>query len=506
MKVSRSHHLVSPDVLDAGEADNLIKANFSPVLCNKHGEPMKLFCLEPGCQLPICPVCKTTLGHDGHRAVEVEEKAKLDVQTMQGLLPAVMRHSTALRQKMTNIQEEDKMTTAFKKQMHIDINARMNEVVEQLVKMVGEYTETLHADVDRLAKEHKDDLVEELQQTKYQLQGTMCAQTLAAGLLENGRDHEIVRLAATVNARLDSLRRQPDTNPPAWRRPRLHPPDIPSGNHIAQIMGELTFEGHVIKCLQLRSFSAKLEGDARNCSLSDVCVTVDNDIIVVDKDNKKVKVFSSTGQCLFSTNGDEFKAPLRATVLQDNGDVIVKDDKVLKIMQTDGTIKGQFASKVRHPMSTSQNRYGEILVSDWNTAHIHCLNPSGEEVYNFNSNLEAPSYLASNERDHVIVSDWKQNVIRVYERGGRFLWQYGRENGQLLDHPYGVCSDRYCHLLVADSWHHRIHLVSEEGRLLRFLLDKDDGIHYPQAVATTRDGLLVVAEAGGMIKVFQYLA
>jgi len=506
VKVTRSHHIVSPDELDTGQADSLIKANFDEQLCEKHQEPLKLFCNDLDCQIPICTVCKTTLGHDGHEAIELEERARWDVNFMQSLFPGLNKSIQGYETKSKNIQDDDKLTSTLRKQMHKDINDRLTKVSQNLIENLGTYAEAMHNKVDQLAKDHKQDLNAEQESCRLALAAHQCAQSLAMGLLEFGRTEEVVRMSMPVNSRLQSLQQPPDTNPPGWRRPRLHPAQAPTDTQLALLFGELTFEGHLIASQMLRSFSAVVQGDTRKCSLSDVSLSADDDIIIVDKDNKKMKVFTSTGELLFTTEGTELKDPIRATVLCGSGDVIIKDDKVLKLMKSDGEVAGKFAHKVRHPMAMAQTKHGEVLISDWNSGNVHCFTAQDQEVYSFSSNLEAPAYISDTPGGGAVVSDWKQNVVRAFARGGKLLWQYGKNDGHQLNHPYGICSDRYGHVLVADSWNHRIHLISEDGRFLRYLLNKDSGLHFPQALGLTKEGHLVVAELNGNVKIFQYLA
>ena len=60
--------------LQSGKFDAMIKESFEPLMCSKHGEPLRLYCTEQSCCAPICTVCKTTTGHDGHAAIELTEQ------------------------------------------------------------------------------------------------------------------------------------------------------------------------------------------------------------------------------------------------------------------------------------------------------------------------------------------------------------------------------------------------------------------------------------------------
>ena len=74
VKLTKDHHLVTTAELESGKFDAMIKESFEPLMCSKHGEALRLYCTEPSCAAPICTVCKTTQGHDGHTAIELNEQ------------------------------------------------------------------------------------------------------------------------------------------------------------------------------------------------------------------------------------------------------------------------------------------------------------------------------------------------------------------------------------------------------------------------------------------------
>jgi len=74
VKLTKDHHLVTTGELESGKFDAMIKDSFEPLMCSKHGEPLRLYCTEASCCAPICTVCKTTTGHDTHAAIELTEQ------------------------------------------------------------------------------------------------------------------------------------------------------------------------------------------------------------------------------------------------------------------------------------------------------------------------------------------------------------------------------------------------------------------------------------------------
>ena len=78
---------------------------FSSLPHSKHGEPLRLYCTEPVCQAPICTVCKTTLGHDGHVAIELDEQAVTESHSIQALMGALQRSVSATTTKVQHLNQ-----------------------------------------------------------------------------------------------------------------------------------------------------------------------------------------------------------------------------------------------------------------------------------------------------------------------------------------------------------------------------------------------------------------
>lgn len=508
VKVTKDHHLVSPQELQSGKYDTLIKDSFEPLICSKHGEPLRLYCSDPACSAPICTTCKSTLGHEGHAAIELVDQAVRESTQIQALLPNVQRCITSTAAKLTNLAQEEKMTASIRKKMHKAIDDRTEELVDQLVKQLQEYAKGLHQQVEDLAKEHRRDVAREAEEGRNRLQAASSAKAFAEALLGFNRAEELVAMSKEVRARLGDFQKPVDPAPPGWRQPRLNPPTELDPGLLATMFGPLTFEGEVVKSVITKSFSAKTQYDEKECALCDVSLDRHGNMVVVDRENRRIKAFDADGNLKLVTAENVFRSPNRVVVLRDSQRILVKDEKVLKLLSPDGTLIGIFGEHLKQPVGLAQSAEGEVLVTEWMGGEVVGFDEKGMRVRSFPCSCEAPGYIASSPNGNVIVSDWKQHVIKIFDANGKFLKQYGGHGsgeGQ-LDHPYGVCTDRFNHIIVSDTWNNRIHMLSEDGRFIKTLLSKHDGIEWPQAVTVDKEGRLVIVEQHGLIKLYQYMA
>lgn len=508
VKMTKEHLLVSLKDLQTGKYDQLIKDSFEPLLCSKHGEPLKLFCTHPMCQAPICTMCKTTSGHDGHAALELNRQAEHDCREVNHLLHNTERCISITTTKLNNLKHEERVTSQLRKQLHKGINSRMEEILELFATELGKYAEALHSEVEGHVKEHKQALLKESEVSKHNLDSMVAAQMFGKTLLEFGRAEELVSMSKEVRDRLHKYQVSPDVTPPYWKQPRLHPPDEIDPNDLAILFGRLTFEGEVVKSAMVKSFTAQVDGDEKVCALCDICITRDHELVLVDRDNRKIKVYDSMGRFKFAFGNNVLRSPNRVVSLRDSNRMLVKDDKALKLLERDGTFVCNFAPSLRQPVGLAENMDGEVLITDWMSGCVHVYNEEGKHQRDFLCASEAAGYVCSTNNGNIAISDWKQHNVKVFSKEGTLLHKFGEYGPgvEQLDHPYGICSDKYGHIIVADTWNNRIYLLAENGHFIKVLLTKEDGVQWPQAVCVNKEGMLIVVEQHGNIKMYQYMA
>ncbi|XP_063418753.1 uncharacterized protein LOC134701535 isoform X1 [Mytilus trossulus] len=78
--------------------------------------------------------------------------------------------------------------------------------------------------------------------------------------------------------------------------------------------------------------------------------------------------------------------------------------------------------------------------------------------------------------DRVIYSDYHGKVVYCVDQSGKHIWQYKQD----LSGPWGLCTDTYGNIVVADTGSHRIIVISKDGKDSKVLLR--DGLWNPRCI------------------------
>ena len=121
-----------------------------------------------------------------------------------------------------------------------------------------------------------------------------------------------------------------------------------------------------------------------------------------------------------------------------------------------------------------------------------------------------PYRVAENIDGSIAVSDWvsdKEGRVVVFSHDGRVrMVYYGRSTDKHSFLPYGICTDRYGHIIVGDIVSQEVHLLDIKGHFLKVLLSRDDlDNEKPYSLAVDPMGTLWVGNERAQIKIFRYL-
>ncbi|XP_076446637.1 E3 ubiquitin-protein ligase TRIM56-like [Babylonia areolata] len=533
-RVTRDHVIAPYRQIQNGLYDHDIRARHG-LRCERHGSEVEALCCD--CLLLTCSACRTD-GHRGHALeamatalARLQPEAHSFVQGLRKRGPALADYQTFLQSHLRQLEDQKSQLTASVKQQAEAIHTLVDQYRDSTIR---EIEDAFTRERSEIASRSKD-----LDTAKQSLHSNAHFLT---HLLSLGSPSEVLHLHPLVMARLKQLIHM-KTNTLTHRLALAFQPGPATQQNMHIMFGKL----------DVRRVPIDQEDSAPKARLSIstllpepldppnlVCAvpvkqTTDpkevwpsglhvrkEKMVVVDRDNKKVKIFDCTStpptlKFQFSGKGEHQLINPFDAILLENGVVVVSDHgaEKVKVFDVTGRWIGDLAGEFRHPRGLAVTAEGHLVVVDGLLLRLTVHDPeSGKLLYTVPPKdtadarpLVDPFYVAVMDQGHFVVTDHAAPNIRIFSRDGASLTSYGTYGTSASEvlKPYGVCVDRYGQVLIADSDNHRVHLLLPDGTFSQFLLTHQHRVSHPVSVAINTDGHLVVGEAFGSIKIFKYL-
>ncbi|XP_062597752.1 uncharacterized protein LOC134259167 [Saccostrea cucullata] len=116
-----------------------------------------------------------------------------------------------------------------------------------------------------------------------------------------------------------------------------------------------------------------------------------------------------------------------------------------------------------------------------------------------------PVKVAQNGNSDICVVNWtsrtKGNLV-ILSSAGHIRSIYSGQTLRWNFLPFDVVCDSFCYILVSDRYNERIHLLSPDGEILKYLLNENE-VNFPTSISLFKSNLRVGNE-NGLVKVFKY--
>ncbi|XP_071078573.1 E3 ubiquitin-protein ligase TRIM56-like [Haliotis cracherodii] len=139
---------------------------------------------------------------------------------------------------------------------------------------------------------------------------------------------------------------------------------------------------------------------------------------------------------------------------------------------------------------------------------VDILDVSGRvmrSVSRFNSGenlICKPCFLCATDRGDILLSDIDSDSVYCITPEGDVVFTYTPTGVRGLRRPQGITTTSTGHILVADSWAHKVILLTPAGKFVTDLLTSQDGIRYPCGLMFCDCKLYVVEGNGDAVKEF----
>ena len=299
--------------------------------------------------------------------------------------------------------------------------------------------------------------------------------------------------------------------------PRRQPPSNISS--VENLMTKLESARLEEKYKLLHSFSSKTFNDKARCHPISFTLDWMGNVIVADKYNNKIKVFTERGQLVQEITSQYLRSP-SGVAMTPEGNIAVSDSQMsdVKVFNSQGDLLFYY-QRAMTPAGVAFNKHGELFVADTgmkavliydnrNWSHprriLRDVTLPGRHPNNRNE-MWYPHYVAVNSLDNIFVSDRTANSLHVLDKDGHPIHGFGEryELAKRFAEPYGVIVDNTDNVLVADYGSNSIVTIGADNEVKASVLDKRHDLKFPTDIVVSLDGKILVSEyLSGDIKVF----
>ncbi|XP_052080342.1 tripartite motif-containing protein 3-like [Mytilus californianus] len=534
-KITRNHSVIPFKQIQNGLYDHDMRSHQARP-CTKHGDQMDFFCEI--CEILICPQCKNE-EHDSHKSIKFDDALPRYQRHINGLLEGIQGRIPSIADYVKYLKSYEISLKESKQKLTENLETQ----AKTLHQIIDNYKSEMLANISQKCEAEMSDL--ETKSNNLEIAGKSLQDnaTYLQYLLHHGRSDEILtlhrqitfRLTQLANMQIDGITQKLkmgfSTGTNMEQNIKLlfgkllleHVPVSQKEAASALENGQLTVTTMLPPLKNspevVKTFDAEGSNDFKDVWPTGVSITQSDEVVTVDRDNKKVKVFDKNGNLTLEFVGkpdDKLGSPFDATVLK-NGNIAVTDYETneVKIFDVAGQYLSSISGHFKHPRGITTNSKGHIVVVDCGTLQLTVHDPKTgkllqkiEAVDEKGSKVLVDPYcVAVTNNDNILVTDTAAPNIKIFSPCGKYLAKYGSygtKQDQILQ-PYGICCDDYGYIFVADNQNHRIHVLLPDGSFCKYLLTKSDGLWHPMGLAITKNGHFLVTEALGKVRVFRYI-
>ncbi|CAH1792993.1 unnamed protein product, partial [Owenia fusiformis] len=458
--------------------NNYVKRNIE---CPKHpNQPLRFFCKQD--KAVICRDCSIT-EHPGHNCQAIEEAAKGEEHNIAALLGLATQRKEIfdkfIQSAHDSIQSCERNTQAVLRDIDADHAAKK--------KQLDEHFDKLRNKAKAVAYKKKKKI--QANQDQFQLNKGITESTLLQlnHLRKYNHPVDVLNYSANVLKKLEEWSTLPEENVVPLDPYKYQPGILDTSNL-----------GKKLKVPKYRDpkISRKVHLPDKNPGVTFIWGITRgfNNNIVVSHGDKGLATYTADSFTLQHKAQGHFwdvcciQSQCYAAVDRNNKCIAVFDHK-LEHQRNIG--------KFQDPIGLCETADGKLLVVDYGAKCVYLIDCNDGNVLATigEGKLTFSRYVTINHKGIIFVSDtWGDCVKRFTMQGEEVPGAYGSNGagkGQLND-PLGVCIDAQDNLIIADHKNHRVHMVDPNGTFIKYLLEAEDGVKYPQCVAIDQQGDLIV--------------
>ncbi|XP_056008586.1 uncharacterized protein LOC125664165 [Ostrea edulis] len=511
--LSKKHNVVS--FLHRKSTPNYPKC---PTHADKHSE---LYCEE--CDVPVCSTC-VSKKHRGHNLCDVLEKFSSKTESLQKDLEELESRICPRYEEMASgVQTEKseletnygKLTTAADQQgeaLHREVTAIVNQRKSDIQEMKNKHMAALDKNTDEITQR-----ITELRKIIEDLKKILNTKDVSLTSTYKSRNGEFRQLPPKVRVTLPSLSPQKiNTEKLREMFGSLSPLSINTEQGDTMKSAEAVSSPPVKPLLDEPRVTATIDtGYDTNELFSVSCLSEDQ--VWTCGDNETMKLLNLQSKLLTSIQTKSGNKPTDIAVTRD-GDLVYTDE----YKHTINLIKNK---KIQTVITLQGWRSRNVCCTAANDLLVTMDSDDGEpsKVVRYSGSTEKQSiqfddqgrplyssggfykYLSENKNLDICVADRGASAVVVVNQSGKLRFRYTGHpsNTKQSFNPFGITTDSQSHILTADCWNHRIHILDQDGQFLRYI---QCDLCTPWGLCVDiRDNLFVAERFTAKVKKIQYL-
>ncbi|XP_048731134.2 tripartite motif-containing protein 2-like [Ostrea edulis] len=502
-----------------------------PTHVDKHCE---LFCEK--CGIPVCSTCVSSGEHKGHDISEVLIKFESITQSLQKDLEELeTRIYPRYEEIASDVQTEKaelktsygKLTTAADQRgevWHLEVTAIVKKRKSDIEEMKSKHLAVLEKQSNEITQR-----ITELKQIIQDLRKILNSNDVSLASTYASRNSEFRQLPPKVKVKLPSFSPSTiDTEQLYQMFGSFSSLTITKEQEYTMKSPEAVSRPPVKLLIGEPRLTATIDTGYRDL-FSASCLS--DEQVWTCGDDKMMELLNLQGKLLTSIQTESGKIPDDIAVTRD-GDLVYTDyiNKTVNLVKNK-QIQAVITLQGWRPLNVCCTSSDELLVTmisdDYNQSKVVRYSGSTETqtiqldgqgcpLYSSDSYSK---YISENRNLDICVADNKAKAVVVVNQSGKFRFRYtghssntkklfyalGITSKESFD-PRGITTDSQSHILTADYRNHRIHILNQDGRFLRYIQNCD--LRCPWGLCVDiRDNLFVAENTmlSPKVKKIQYL-
>ncbi|XP_056015961.1 uncharacterized protein LOC125676121 [Ostrea edulis] len=484
-----------------------------PDHADKHCE---MYCEE--CGIPVCSTCVTSGKHKGHEISDILEKLSAKTESLQKDLEELETRIYPRYDEMaSDVQTEKaelerkygKLTTDADEQgeiLHREITAIVNRRKSAIAEMKNKHLSTLNKNTDEITQK-----MTELKQIMSDLKSILKSNDVSLTSTYKSRNSEFRTLPPKVRVTLPSF------SPQKINKDQLNemfgslsPLSINTEHGDTMKSAEAVSSPPVKPLLDEPRVTATIDTGYRYGLYSVSCLSEDQ--VWTCGDNETMKLLNLQSKLLTSLQTKSGYRPEDIAVTRD-GDLVYTDpDKgtlnLIKNKQIQTVIRLQgwtplyvcctAANDLLVTMESDDREQSKVVRYSGSTEKQSIqFDDQGRPLYS-SGYININKYISENRNLDICVADCEARAVVVVNQSGKLRFRYKQSFT-----PVGLTTDSQSHILTADCFNHRIHILDQDGQFLRYI---HCDLELPLGLCVDiRDNLFVTERDTAKVKKIQYL-